>query len=85
MAMHRRAFLLALPSVLALGGCLRPDFRTVDLDATGTGSIGARYPLAPGDYAVLTREGHAGLINGIVPMSYPVRPGDTIVIKERFF
>jgi polysaccharide export outer membrane protein len=192
MAMHRRAFLLALPSVLALGGCLRPDFRTVDLDATGTGSIGARYPLAAGDrlrvivfgqdnlsniyavdgggriampligivqvggqttaqaarliearlasgyvrephvtvevdayrpfyilgevttsgqypyvngmtvetavaiaagfgpraardYAVLTREGHAGLINGIVPMSYPVRPGDTIVIKERFF
>lgn len=192
MAMHRRAFLLALPSVLALGGCLRPDFRTVDLDATGTGSIGARYSLAAGDklrvivfgqdnlsniyavdgggriampligvvqvggqttaqaarliesklaagyvrephvtvevdayrpfyilgevttsgqypyvngmtvetavaiaagfgpraardYAVLTREGHGGLINGIVPMSYPVRPGDTIVVKERFF
>ena len=49
MAMQRRAFLLALPSVLALGGCLRPDFRTVDLDATGTGSIGARYSLAAGD------------------------------------
>ncbi|MFC6390172.1 polysaccharide biosynthesis/export family protein [Methylorubrum zatmanii] len=192
MAMHRRAFLLALPSVLTLGGCLRPDFRTTDLDATGTGSIGARYSLAAGDklrvivfgqdnlsniyavdgagriampligtvqvggqttaqaarlieaklaagyvrephvtvevdayrpfyilgevttsgqypyvngmtvetavaiaagfgpraardYAVLTREGQGGLVNGIVPMSYPVRPGDTIVIKERFF
>jgi polysaccharide biosynthesis/export protein len=179
MAMQRRAFLLALPSVLALGGCLRPDFRTVDLDATGTGSIvivfgqdnlsniyavdgggriampligvvqvggqttaqaarliesklaagyvrephvtvevdayrpfyilgevttSGQYPYVNGmtvetavaiaagfgpraarDYAVLTREGQGGLINGIVPMSYPVRPGDTIVVKERFF
>ncbi|SFL36257.1 polysaccharide biosynthesis/export family protein [Methylorubrum salsuginis] len=192
MTMHRRAFLLGLPTVLALGGCLRPDFRTADLDATGTGSIGSRYTLAAGDklrvivfgqdnlsniyavdgagriampligtvqvggqstaqaartieaklssgyvrephvtvevdayrpfyilgevttsgqypyvngmtvesavaiaagfgpraardYAVLTRDGPGGLINGIVPMSYPVRPGDTIVIKERFF
>ena len=41
MTMHRRAFLLALPAVLTLGGCLRPDFRTADLDATGTGSIGS--------------------------------------------
>ncbi|WP_342151464.1 polysaccharide biosynthesis/export family protein [Methylorubrum sp. SB2] len=192
MTMHRRAFLFGLPTVLALGGCLRPDFRTADLDATGTGSIGSRYTLAAGDklrvivfgqdnlsniyavdgagriampligtvqvggqstaqaartiegklssgyvrephvtvevdayrpfyilgevttsgqypyvngmtvesavaiaagfgpraardYAVLTRDGPGGLINGIVPMSYPVRPGDTIVIKERFF
>ncbi|WP_232629749.1 polysaccharide biosynthesis/export family protein [Methylobacterium sp. Leaf118] len=192
MTMHRRALLLALPAVLALGGCLRPDFRTADLDATGTGSISSRYTLAAGDklrvivfgqdnlsniyavdgagriampligvvtvggqttgqaartieaklasgyvrephvtvevdayrpfyilgevttsgqypyvngmtvesavaiaagfgpraardYAVLTREGTGGLINGIVPMHYPVRPGDTIVIKERFF
>lgn len=190
--MHRRAFLLALPTVLTLGGCLRPEFRTADLDATGTGSISSRYILAAGDklrvivfgqdnlsniyavdgagriampligtvqvgghstaqaarliegklasgyvrephvtvevdayrpfyilgevttsgqypyvngmtvesavaiaagfgpraardYAVLTRDGPGGLINGIVPMSYPVRPGDTIVIKERFF
>ncbi|AWN37961.1 polysaccharide biosynthesis/export family protein [Methylobacterium radiodurans] len=190
--MNRRALLLALTSSLALGGCLRPDFRTADLDATGTGSIGARYTLAAGDklrvivfgqdnlsniyavdgagrismpligvvgiggqttaqaarsieaklaagyvrephvtvevdayrpfyilgevttsgqypyvngmtvesavaiaagfgpraardYAVLTRAGPGGLVNGIVPMSYPVRPGDTIVIKERFF
>ena len=192
MAMHRRAFLLALPAMLALGGCLRPDYRTVELDATGTGSIGTRYTLAAGDrlrvivfgqdnlsniyavdgsgriampligvvpvggqstaqaaktieaklsagfvrephvtvevdayrpfyilgevttsgqypyvngmtvesavaiaagfgpraardYAVLTREGPGGLVSGIVPMTYPVRPGDTIVVKERFF
>ena len=192
--MQRRAFLLALTSTWALGGCLRPDFRTNELDATGTGSIGARYTLSAGDrlrvivfgqdnlsniysvdgagriampligsvqvggqttagaaksveaklaagyvrephvtveveayrpfyilgevttsgqypyvngmtvetavaiaagfgpraardYAVLTRGGSGpeGLVNGIVPMSYPVRPGDTIVIKERFF
>ncbi|GLS42492.1 polysaccharide biosynthesis/export family protein [Methylobacterium brachythecii] len=190
--MNRRALILALSSTLALGGCLRPDFRTNELDATGTGSIAARYTLSAGDklriivfgqdnlsniyavdgggrvalplvgtiqvggqttaqaarliesklsngflrephvtveidayrpfyilgevttsgqyqyvngmtvetavaiaagfgpraardYAVLTRDGQGGLVNGIVPMSYPVRPGDTIVIKERFF
>lgn len=190
--MNRRALILTLASSLALGGCLRPDFRTADLDATGTGSIGARYTLSAGDklrvivfgqdnlsniyavdgagriampligpvaiggqstaqaartiearlaagyvrephvtvevdayrpfyilgevttsgqypyvngmtvesavaiaagfgpraardYAVLTREGPGGLVSGIVPMTYPVRPGDTIVVKERFF
>ncbi len=190
--MNRRSLLLALTSTLALGGCLRPDFRTAQLDATATGSIGGRYTLATGDrlrvivfgqdnlsniyaidgsggiampliglvkvggqstaqaartieaklaagfvrephvtvevdayrpfyilgevttsgqypyvngmavetavaiaagfgpraardYAVLTREGPNGLVSGIVPMTYLVRPGDTIVIKERFF
>lgn len=190
--MDRRAFLLALSGTVALGGCLRPNYRTDQLDATGTGSIAPRYTLAAGDrlriivfgqdnlsniyavdgggriampligtvtiggqttaqaaraiekkladgyvrephvtvevdayrpfyilgevttsgqyqyvngmtvetavaiaagfgpraardYAILTRNGPGGLINGVVPMSYPVRPGDTIVIKERFF
>ena len=207
--MNRRVLLLVLATSLGLGGCLRPDYRTDQLDATGTGSIGARYALAAGDklrvivfgqdnlsniyavdgggriampligvvqiggqttgqaartietklaagfvrephvtvevdayrpfyilgevttsgqypfvngmtvetavaiaagfgpraardYAVLTREGKGGptagpgleptneagrekLVSGIVPMTYPVRPGDTIVIKERFF
>ena len=192
MVMNRRALILTLGSSLALGGCLRPSFRTDQLDATGTGSIGARYTLSAGDklrvivfgqdnlsniyavdgagriampligvvpvggqttgqaartieaklasgfvrephvtvevdayrpfyilgevttsgqypfvngmtvetavaiaagfgpraardYAVLTRESGAGLASGIVPMTYPVRPGDTIVVKERFF
>jgi polysaccharide export outer membrane protein len=192
MVMNRRALLLALGSTLALGGCLRPTFRTDQLDATGTGSIGARYPLSAGDklrvivfgqdnlsniyavdgagkiampligtvqvggqttgqaaraieaklasgfvrephvtvevdtyrpfyilgevttsgqypfvngmtvetavaiaagfgpraardYAVLTRDTGGGLVSGIVPMTYSVRPGDTIVVKERFF
>lgn len=192
MVMNRRALLLTLTATLALGGCLRPSFRTDELDATGTGSIAARYTLSAGDklriivfgqdnlsniyavdgsgrvampligtvqvggkttadaaraieaklsngflrephvtveidayrpfyilgevttsgqyqyvngmtvetavaiaagfgpraardYAILTRDGPGGLVNGIVPMSYPVRPGDTIVVKERFF
>ncbi|WP_170868082.1 polysaccharide biosynthesis/export family protein [Methylobacterium sp. 13MFTsu3.1M2] len=192
MVMNRRALLLALGSTLALGGCLRPSFRTDQLDATGAGSIAARYTLAAGDklrvivfgqdnlsniyavdgagriampligtvqvggqttaqaakaieaklasgyvrephvtvevdayrpfyilgevttsgqypfvngmtvetavaiaagfgpraardYAVLTRDAGGSLISGIVPMTYAVRPGDTIVIKERFF
>lgn len=49
MVMNRRALLLTLGSTLALGGCLRPTFRTGELDATGTGSIAARYTLAAGD------------------------------------
>lgn len=49
MVMNRRALLLALGSTLALSGCLRPSFRTDQLDATGTGSIAARYTLAAGD------------------------------------
>ncbi|WP_407520925.1 polysaccharide biosynthesis/export family protein [Methylobacterium oryzisoli] len=190
--MNRRLLLTGLASTLALGGCLRPDYRTAYLDATGTGSIGGQYPLAAGDrlrvivfgqdnlsnlyavdgagriimpligpvrvggdttlqaaraiegrlrngyvrephvtveievyrpffilgevttsgqypyvngmtvetavaiaagfgpraardYAVVTRESPNGLVSGIVPMTYPVRPGDTIVIKERWF
>jgi polysaccharide export outer membrane protein len=192
MVMNRRALVFALGTSLALGGCLRPDFRTSELDATGTGSISGRYTLAAGDklriivfgqdnlsniytvdgagkialpligavqvggqttgqaaraiegklaagyvrephvtvemdvyrpfyilgevttsgqyayvngmtvetavaiaagfgpraardYAVLTRTTPAGLVSGIVPMTYAVRPGDTIVVKERFF
>lgn len=193
--MNRRALLLTLTATLGLGGCLRPNYRTYELDATGTGSIAASYTLAAGDrlriivfgqdnlsniyavdgagrvalpligtvsvggqttaqaaraieakladgfvrephvtvevdayrpfyilgevttsgqypyvngmtvetavaiaagfgpraardYAILTRPsryGQDGFVNGVVPMTYPVRPGDTIVIKERFF
>ncbi len=192
MAMNRRSLLITLTASLTLGGCLKPDYRTNDLDRTGTGSIAPRYTLAAGDklriivfgqdnlsniyavdgagrvampligtvpvggtttlqaaraieqklangfvrephvtvevdayrpfyilgevttsgqypyvngmtvetavaiaagfgpraardYAILTRGGEKGLVNGVVPMDYPVRPGDTIVIKERFF
>ena len=190
--MNRLALILALSTALALGGCLKPSYRTNELDSTGTGSIAPRYTLAAGDrlriivfgqdnlsniyavdgagkvampligtvpvggqttaqaaraieaklaagyvrephvtveidayrpfyilgevttsgqypyvsgmtvetavaiaagfgpraardYAILTRGGPGGRVNGVVPMDYPVRPGDTIVIKERFF
>ncbi|BCM85003.1 sugar transporter [Methylobacterium indicum] len=194
--MNRRALLTGMvttvATTLALGGCLRPEYRTALLDETGTGSVGAAYSLAAGDklrvivfgqdnlsniyavdgagrialpligpvkvaggstaqaaraiearlrdgfvrephvtvevevyrpffilgevttsgqypyvsgmtvetavaiaagfgpraardYAVVTREGPTGLVSGIVPMTYPVRPGDTIVVKERWF
>src|SRR3954452_14862393 len=49
MVMNRRALLLCLGTTLALGGCLRPTVRTAELDATGTGSIAARYTLSAGD------------------------------------
>ncbi|ACL60059.1 polysaccharide biosynthesis/export family protein [Methylobacterium nodulans] len=42
-------------------------------------------PRAARDHAVLTRQTRDGLVSGIVPMTYPVRPGDTILIKERWF
>ena len=37
LVMNRRTLLLTLSSSFALGGCLRPDFRTEQLDATTTG------------------------------------------------
>ncbi|HEX8165132.1 MAG TPA: polysaccharide biosynthesis/export family protein [Beijerinckiaceae bacterium] len=38
------------------------------------------------DYAEVTRQvGPGQLVTGTVPITYPVRPGDTIVIKERWF
>lgn len=42
-------------------------------------------PRAARDYAILTRTTPEGLVSGVVPMTYLVRPGDTIVVKERFF
>ncbi len=49
------------------------------------GAIGPPFPPGARDYAVLTRDTNGTLVSGIVPMTYAVRPGDTIVIKERFF
>lgn len=36
-------------------------------------------------YAEITRQTAYGPVVGNVPIDYPVRPGDTIVIKERWF
>ncbi len=52
---------------------------------TAVAIAGGFGPRAARDYAHLTRETRAGLVSGIVPMTYPVRPGDTIVVKERWF
>jgi polysaccharide biosynthesis/export protein len=46
---------------------------------------GGYTPRAAKDYAELTRQTPRGLLAGVVPITYPVRPGDTIVIKERWF
>lgn len=42
-------------------------------------------PRAARDYAEVTRQVRGGLVSGIVPLTYPLRPGDTVVIKERWF
>ena len=36
-------------------------------------------------YAEITRPIPEGLVTANVPITYPVKPGDTIVIKERWF
>ena len=52
---------------------------------TAVALAGGFAPRAARDYAEVTRQTVAGLVTGIVPVIYPVRPGDTIVIKERWF
>lgn len=52
---------------------------------TAVAIAGGFGPRAARDYAHVTRETRRGLVSGIVPMTYPLRPGDTIVIKERWF
>ena len=42
-------------------------------------------PRGQRDYAEVTRLMDGQLVTGTVPITYPVRPGDTIVIKERWF
>src|SRR3954470_8644682 len=52
---------------------------TVQTAVAIAGGFSAR---AAKDYAELTRQTPRGLLAGVVPITYPVRPGDTIVIKE---
>jgi len=33
----------------------------------------------------LTRSGQGQQIHGQVPLNYPLKPGDTVVVKERWF
>ncbi|MDB5592260.1 polysaccharide biosynthesis/export family protein [Enterovirga sp.] len=52
---------------------------------TAVAIAGGFTPRADRDVAELTRRTRQGMVRGEVPITYPVRPGDTIVIKERWF
>lgn len=52
---------------------------------TAVAIAGGFTPRANQRYAEITRPIREGLITANVPITYPMRPGDTIVIKERWF
>ena len=52
---------------------------------TAVAIAGGFTPRADRDVAEVTRRTTRGVITGEVAITYPVRPGDTIVIKERWF
>ncbi len=52
---------------------------------TAVAIAGGYTPRAAKDSAEITRQVEGRLVTGTVPITYPVRPGDTIVIKERWF
>jgi polysaccharide biosynthesis/export protein len=52
---------------------------------TAVAIAGGFTPRANSAYAEITRPIREGLITANVPITYPMRPGDTIVIKERWF
>ena len=53
---------------------------------TAVAIAGGYTPRAAKDYAEITRMNRYGqLVTAVVPITYPVRPGDTVVIKERWF
>ena len=52
---------------------------------TAVAIAGGYTPRGDRDRAEITRQTPEGVLTGTVPMSYPVQPGDTIVVKERWF
>lgn len=52
---------------------------------TAAAIAGGFSPRADSTYAELTRVINGRPVTGTVPITYPVLPGDTIVIKERWF
>ena len=52
---------------------------------TAVAIAGGFTPRADQTYAEVTRPIREGLITANVPVTYPLKPGDTIVIKERWF
>jgi polysaccharide export outer membrane protein len=52
---------------------------------TAVAIAGGFSPRANQTYAEITRPLRDGLITAHVPITYPMKPGDTIVVKERWF
>lgn len=52
---------------------------------TAVAIAGGYSPRAAKDYAEITRQMPEGFVTASVPITFPVRPGDTVVIKERWF
>ena len=52
---------------------------------TAVAIAGGFGPRANQTYAEITRPLRGGLITANVPITYPMKPGDTIVVKERWF
>lgn len=52
---------------------------------TAVAIAGGFTPRGQRDWAELTRQIDGQMVTGAVPITYPVQPGDTIVIKERWF
>jgi polysaccharide export outer membrane protein len=52
---------------------------------TAVAIAGGFSPRAARTTAEISRPTGDGIVTASVPITYPVRPGDTIVIKERWF
>ena len=52
---------------------------------TAIAIAGGYTPRADKDYVLVTRQFHGKVIHGRAPITYPVRPGDTIYVRERWF
>jgi polysaccharide export outer membrane protein len=52
---------------------------------TAVAIAGGFGPRAERSYAELTRRSKGEIVVAEVPVEFPVRPGDTIVVKERWF
>jgi polysaccharide export outer membrane protein len=52
---------------------------------TAVAIAGGFSPRAERDQVEITRQIDGKLVTGTVPVTYPLRPGDTVMIKERWF
>jgi polysaccharide export outer membrane protein len=52
---------------------------------TAVAIAGGFTPRGSQTYAEVTRPIPEGLVTANVPITYPIKPGDTIVVKERWF